>query len=412
MAIAKYGMVQLWQKNFNRSMTAIALGLALLSLTIWIILLGFRGQFWRANQRLDVQNINLESWPNICAIIPARNEADLLPVTLRSLFNQNYPGNFHIILVDDNSTDGTGDYARGVAYALDKISQLDIVFGEALPPGWSGKLWAVAQGIKHAEKLNNLPDYFLITDADIQHHSTNLRELVIKSQVDNVDLVSLMVLLRCESFWEKLLIPAFVFFFQKLYPFPWVNNPQKTIAAAAGGCMLIRRETLQQVGGIEIIKQALIDDCALGQAVKSQGNIWLGLTNLTRSLRPYPNLSTIWDMVARSAFTQLNYSSLLLLGTLIGMSIIYIVSPVSAILGIINNNWLIAIVGLLGWLLMGLAYLPTIKLYGISFWWAFSLPIIAVLYTLMTFDSAWRHWQGKGGAWKGRVYNEKIMGNK
>ncbi|MBD2725894.1 glycosyltransferase [Nostoc sp. FACHB-892] len=402
-------------------MGVIVLGLMLLSLTIWLGLLCFWGQFWRTDQQLEVTETQLQSLPMVCAVVPARNEAQLLPTTLRSLLLQDYPGSFNVFLVDDRSTDGTANFAEKVAHAVGKPQQLHIISGEALPSGWSGKLWAVEQGINSASKFT--PDYFLLTDADIEHDPGNLRRLVAKAVQEDLDLVSVMVRLRCESFWEKLLIPAFVFFFQKLYPFRWVNNPNNPTAAAAGGSILIAREALERIGGIQVIRQALIDDCALADAVKnigrqsnssfspaspappaSSGRIWLGLSSLTRSLRAYDSLATIWDMVARTAYTQLNYSPLLLLGTLVGMPLIYLVSPMCVILGAVWGNWAIALTGLLGWMLMTLAYYPTIRFYKCSRWLAFSLPAIAFLYTLMTLDSALRHWQGRGGAWKGRVY--------
>lgn len=392
----------------------IGLVLTVLSLAVWVGLLCFRGQFWRPDQRLDNQVTELAILPSVCAIIPARNEANLLPVTVRSLLLQDYPGSLTTILVDDHSTDGTATVAQSVADALDKSSKLHILSAQALPPGWTGKLWALEQGIRQAQTLTPPPDYFLLTDADIEHDPENLRRLVAKAQALDLDLVSLMVRLRCESFWEQLLIPAFVFFFQKLYPFRLVNDPTKATAAAAGGCILISREALTRIGGIQVVRQALIDDCALAHAVKSsgqpqgKGRIWLGLTNLTRSLRPYPSLATIWDMVARTAFTQLNYSPWLLLGTVIGMTIIYIVPPVSAILGGLTGNWLVAIAGLSSWLLMTCAYFPTIRFYSCSPLLAFCLPIIALLYNLMTIDSALRHWQKRGGTWKGRVYSETL----
>jgi hopene-associated glycosyltransferase HpnB len=304
------------------------------------------------------------------------------------------------------------------------------------------------QGIRHAQQLTPPPDYFVLTDADIEHDSTNLRRLVAKAEQGNLDLVSVMVRLRCENFWEHLLIPAFVFFFQKLYPFRWVNNPTNSTAAAAGGCILIRREALNRIGGIEVVRQALIDDCTLAQAVKSsgqleqgrggagergsrgereqierppiltlsaslplspsssgEGRIWLGLSSLTHSLRPYPSLATVWEMVARTAYTQLNYSPILLLGTLSGMFLVYLVPPLGVIVGGLTGNWLVAIAGLLAWLLMAWAYLPTLRFYQCSPLLAFCLPGVAFLYTLMTLDSAVRHWQGRGGAWKGRVYS-------
>jgi hopene-associated glycosyltransferase HpnB len=410
-------------------MGVIVFGLMLLSLTIWLGLLCFWGQFWRTDQQLELTETQLQSFPVVCAVVPARNEAELIPTSLRSLLLQDYPGSFNVFLVDDRSTDATANFAEGVAHAVGKPQQLHIISGVSLPAGWSGKLWAVEQGINNASKF--APDYFFLTDADIEHDPSNLRRLVAKAVQEDLDLVSVMVRLRCKSFWEKLLIPAFVFFFQKLYPFRWVNNPNNPTAAAAGGSILIAREALERIGGIQVIRQALIDDCALAQAVKrgardwglgtrkdffqspianpqypipNQGRIWLGLSSLTRSLRPYDSLATIWDMVARTAYTQLNYSPLLLLGTLVGMPLIYLVPPVCVILGAIWSNWAIALTGFLGWLLMTFGYYPTIRFYKCSPWLAFSLPAIAFLYTLMTLDSALRHWQGRGGAWKGRVY--------
>jgi cellulose synthase/poly-beta-1,6-N-acetylglucosamine synthase-like glycosyltransferase len=446
-------------------MAAISLGITSLSLIIWLVLLFGRGQFWRSDQFLKDEGGGMRGknkplhppslipYPFICAIIPARNEADLLPVTLRSLLLQNYP-NLRIVLVDDHSTDGTAEVAQQTAQSLDQASKLTVISAESLPCGWTGKLWAMEQGIRHTQTLASQPDYFLLTDADISHHPEKLSQLVTKAQADDLDLVSLMVLLRCKSRWEKLLIPAFVFFFQKLYPFRWANDPNRKLAAAAGGCILIRREALTQIGGLQILRQALIDDCSLAQAVKGlgrrqeaegrgqkaggeeeaekagkvrektseletqhstlntqhslspylTGKIWLGLTRETHSLRPYPSLKTIWDMVARTAFTQLNYSPLLLLGTLIGMTIIYVVPPVSTIVGLLTGHWTIALVGLLTWLLIAVAYLPTLRLYQCPPLLAFGLPAIAFLYTIMTLDSALRHWRGEGGGWKGRVY--------
>ncbi|MBD2365380.1 glycosyltransferase [Anabaena minutissima FACHB-250] len=388
-------------------MGAFILGLTLLSLLIWLGLLTLRGQFWRVDQQLETVEPALQSLPKVCAVVPARNEAELLPISLRSLLLQDYPGEFHIFLVDDHSTDGTAAFAEGVAHAVNKAEQLNIISSESLPPGWSGKLWAVEQGIQNAKTLT--PDYFFLTDADIEHDVNNLRRLVAKAEQEDLDLVSVMVRLRCQSFWEKLLIPAFVFFFQKLYPFRWVNNPQNQTAAAAGGSILIRREALERIGGFQVIRQALIDDCALAQAVKlgssqQSRKIWLGLSSVTRSLRPYPSLKTIWDMVARTAYTQLNYSPWLLLGTVVAMTLIYLVPPMGLIIGILLGNQLIAITSLLTWLLMTWAYFPTIRFYRCSPVFALSLPAIAFLYTLMTIDSALRHWRGRGGEWKGRVY--------
>ncbi|NEO48367.1 MAG: glycosyltransferase [Moorea sp. SIO4A3] len=442
-------------------MDTIGLAITVLSLGIWIGLLAFRGQFWRADQRLVIEKFSArsvgkgESLPRVCAVIPARNEAELLPTTLRSLLAQDYAGCLTVIVVDDQSTDQTATIAQALAQESNQSSerfQLEVLSGQELPPGWTGKLWALEQGIRHGQQQTPAPDYFLFTDADIEHDPANLRQLVTKAEIEHLDLVSLMVLLRCQDFWERLLIPAFVFFFQKLYPFAWVNNPTKSTAAAAGGCILIRHQALNRIGGIQVVRQALIDDCALAQAVKSNrllaevgnreqgtgnseqelrqtisekyfcqkssnkptsssgspsafGGIWLGLSQSTRSLRPYPSLGSIWNMIARTAFTQLEYSPWLLVGTVMGMTLIYLVAPIGLIVSVLTGHWLNAIASFVTWLLMASAYLPTLRLYQCSPLLAFCLPGIGLLYTLMTIDSAWRHWQGRGGAWKGRVYS-------
>jgi hopene-associated glycosyltransferase HpnB len=388
-------------------MEVMILALTILTLIIWIWLLIFRGQFWRCDQFLDRETPVLESYPPVCVVIPARNEADLLPISLRSLLLQNYPGHFAVILVDDQSEDHTAEIAHQIAAELGKKDKLKVICSQPLPSGWTGKLWALEQGIKEANNLIPCPDYIVLSDADIDHNLNNLLQLVTKSESEKIALTSLMVLLRCESFWEKLLIPSFIFFFQKLYPFRWVNNPKNSLAAAAGGCILIRRETLIDIGGIQVLKDALIDDCTLAKVVKSHPKterIWLGLTKDTKSLRPYPSLKTIWDLVARTAYTQLNYSPLLLLGTIFGMFLVYLMPIVGLIIGLLLNNYLIFLLGFITYFLMTISYFPSVKLYQCSPFFACLLPIIAVLYTLMTIDSAIRHWQGKGGAWKGRVY--------
>ena len=375
-----------------------------LSLCIWLFLLIFWGNFWRCDQYIgDRDYPELKSYPSVWIIVPARDEAEVIEQSITSLLTQNYLGNFCVALVDDNSCDRTAEIAQETANKLDKQKQLKIVSGKPLIPGWKGKLWAMSQGIDYASQHN--PDYFLFTDADIYHHPENLGELVNKAETENLDLVSLMVLLRCTSVWEKLLIPAFVFFFQKLYPFPWVNNPQKSMAAAAGGCILISHKSLQDIGGIAAIKDALIDDCSLAKAVKSKAkSISIGLTKETISLRPYDDLKTIWDTIARTAFTQLNYSFLLLVGTLVGMSIIYLAAPLGLLAAFQTHDWILLSIAIATWLLMTIAYIPTIKLYNLPIVWAFFLPAIAFLYTLMTIDSAVKYYQGKGGAWKGRTY--------
>jgi len=376
-----------------------------LSLIIWIYLILFRGNFWLCNQYLE--NLSLENQPQVTVIIPARNEAESISICVESLFNQNYQGIFNIILVDDQSQDKTAEIAEKIAVKKGKENQLIIIKGENLPAGWSGKLWAMSQGVAWAKKhLKN--DYFLFTDGDIKHSANNLNQLLAKAEKNNLDLVSLMVKLRCESFWEKLLIPAFIFFFQKLYPFSLVNNPHEKIAAAAGGCILIRESALTRIGGIESLKEALIDDCTLASLVKKtlpiNHGIWLGLSDTTTSLRSYNSLTPICDMVARTAFTQLNYSLWLLIGTILGMFITYFVPFFTLFFGLFTGNLLIILLSIITLFLMTLSYFPTVKFYQLPFFYSFILPIIALLYSFMTIDSAVRYWQGKGGKWKGRVY--------
>lgn len=377
-----------------------------LSLFIWLILIILRGQFWRSNLYLDTGNTNFSIYPDVCVIIPARNEADVIETSIKSLLQQNYLGNFHVILVDDQSQDQTDKLAKQIAIELGKEDKLDTISGKPLPSDWTGKLWAMQQGMLKAQTDYPNTKYYLFTDADIEHERDNLNKLVKQAETHSLALVSLMVKLRCQSFWEKLLIPAFVFFFQKLYPFAWVNNPQSNIAAAAGGCILIDSLTLKKIDGFTSLRNTLIDDCNLAQAVKSSGEkIWLGLSKTTRSLRPYDSLDTIWNMVARTAYTQLNYSPGLLIGTVIAMTVVYLFPPLGFLWGIFKGNLILTIVSLFTWLLMAIAYFPTLQLYNCSPLRALTLPGIASLYTLMTIDSAWRHWQGKGGAWKGRIYS-------
>ncbi|MBE9078787.1 glycosyltransferase [Romeria aff. gracilis LEGE 07310] len=387
-------------------MESALLGLVGISAAIWLGLLGFWGQFWRADQRLDTQESPLETWPTVAVVIPARDEAELIGTAARSHLTQTYAGPLSIVLVDDQSTDDTAEIVTQVAEALEETAHLKVLSGKPLPPVWTGKLWAMEQGFRYLQQQPSPPDYLLFTDADIEHDPASVQQLVTKAESEKLDLVSLMVRLRCQSAWEKLLIPAFVFFFQLLYPFPWVNNSNSKMAAAAGGCALIRFSALERIDGLQTIRHALIDDCALGAAVKAGGPIWLGLSTKTHSLRPYSNLQSIWNMVARSAYTQLSYSPWLLMGTVLGMGLVYLVPPLGLVVGLIGGNDAIALTGLAGWLLMAWAYWPTLRLYGGSPPLALALPLIALLYTLMTLDSARRHWAGKGGAWKGRIYSD------
>lgn len=383
----------------------VLLALSWLALAAWVWLLTARDGFWRADQRLDKTPPDLSRWPEVVVVVPARNEAAFVGQAVESLLRQDYPGRFLVILVDDGSDDGTAEVARRVADAAGGRDRLRILDGEPLPPGWTGKLWAVHQGLAEAGKLAPNAAYVLLTDADVVHEPANLRHLVAKADGERLDLVSLMVKLRCEGAWEKLLIPAFVFFFQKLYPFPWVNDPRASTAAAAGGCMLVRKTTLAAVGGVERIRDRLIDDCALAREIKARGPIWLGLAERTMSLRPYARLGDVWRMVARSAFEQLNRSVFALIGTLLGMLALYVVPPFAAVYGVAAGDAALALAGAGGWGLMAVAYGPTVRLYGLAPAVALTLPFAGALYALMTADSARRHWAGAGGGWKGRSYS-------
>lgn len=389
-----------------------------LSLLIWIVLILFWGRFWQCDQQLtdkgDVLSGDSAGLPSIAAVIPARNEAEVIETSLRSLLSQDYPGVLSITVVDDQSEDGTADRVRDLAQSAGEgvtggSRSLQVMTGEPLPLGWTGKLWALEQGTQQVIATQN-PDFIWLSDADIAHAPHSLSQLVHKAQTQDLALISLMVHLRCQSVWEKLLIPAFIFFFQKLYPFPWVNDPQRSMAAAAGGCILLKRSALQRIGGIGALREALIDDCTLAQKIKrGEGRpfapIWLGLSTETLSLRAYNDLDSIWTMVARTAYTQLNYSPLLLGGTIVGMWLVYLMAPVGVCYGALTQQWDVLGLGILVWGLMTIAYAPTVKLYRLSWVWACTLPGIALLYSLMTLDSARRHWMGKGGAWKGRVYS-------
>jgi hopene-associated glycosyltransferase HpnB len=383
-------------------MTLILFALSCLSLLIWCVLLVARGGFWRARPAPALVVPPRDAWPAVAAVVPARNEADVIAQAVASLLSQDYAGAFHVVVVDDHSTDGTADAARAVALQMQCPDRLTVLTAKPLPPGWSGKVWAQSQGIE-AVRTHNLPaDFLLLTDADIGHPADAVTQLVARADAEQRDLVSLMVRLRCDSFWEKALIPAFVFFFAKLYPFKWVNNPRNRTAAAAGGCMLVRRTALEEAGGIESIRAELIDDCSLAARIKHRGSgrhpIRLDVAARSVSLRPYDSWRDIWNMIARTAFTQLRYSPLLLAGTLAGMAIIYLVPPVAALtLGPTGlPAWL-------AWAAMCCAYAPMLRYYGRSPLWAPFLPLVALFYVGATFASAVRYWRGKGGQWKARV---------
>ncbi len=367
-----------------------------LPLLIWIHLLLFRGMFWLARERDDDPGppIELPRWPSVTAVVPARNEADVIAQSTGSLLAQDYPGVFRIVLVDDESDDGTAKIAR----ALDSGTKLSVLSGERRPAGWTGKLWAMSQGIAYAT-ADGAPDYLWFTDADIAHTPENLRKLVARAQSGGLVLTSLMAKLHCATWAERFFIPAFVFFFGMLCPFRWVNDPKSRTAAAAGGCMLVERKALESVGGIGQIRTAIIDDCALGRLLKARGPIWLGLTNRAVSIRRYASLGEIRRMVARSAYAQLGYSPLLLLGTLLGLAVMFLAPPLWALLG----SGVGRVAGLATWSLMVVSLWPMLRYYGRLPIWGAALPVIGLLYALFTLDSALQHWSGRGGMWKGRA---------
>jgi hopene-associated glycosyltransferase HpnB len=381
------------------SAASILLIFASISVAIWIILILFRGGFWRSDQFLSPALPLPENLPEIVAVIPARNEEMTIGRAITSLLKQKYKGKFSVIVVNDNSDDNTSSAAEVAGQGKDNLTIID---GQELPDGWTGKMWAVAQGIEFAKSNNPNAAYLLLTDADISHHSENLNELASKALNEDLALVSLMVKLRCTSAWEHLLIPAFVFFFQKLYPFQWVNDPSNDTAGAAGGCMLVNRLALEKSGGIEAIKNEIIDDCSLAKQLKKTGPIWLGLTRSTTSLRGYDDLTDVWHMVCRTAFVQLNHSALNLLGTIIGMLFIYAIPIASILIGFLSNNIELLLLGLAGWVMMAIAYTPTLRLYSRPIWEACLLPFAAMLYSAMTIDSARKYWVGNAPTWKGR----------
>jgi hopene-associated glycosyltransferase HpnB len=378
-----------------------AVVLASLALLIWLYLVFLHGGFWLGHENddmpLSTSAARQQLWPHVAAVVPARNEADMIPLSLPSLLAQDYPGMFSIILVDDQSDDGTGEIARNLAQSSARA--VTIITGEARPLDWTGKVWAQHQGIAHANALDPKPDYLLLTDADIGYAPDALTRLVTRALAGNLVLTSLMAKLKCESFAERALIPAFIFFFQMLYPFRWVNRPGFSIAGAAGGCMLVDRAALEKAGGIGIIKSALIDDCSLAKVMKFHGPIWLGLTEHVHSLRPYPHVEDIRRMVARSAYAQLRYSPILLAGTVAGLCVTYLAAPLIAAFGPFPAN----LIALLAFGLMALSFQPTLKLYDRSALWGLALPLIALAYLAFTLDSAYQHARGRGGMWKGRA---------
>jgi hopene-associated glycosyltransferase HpnB len=363
--------------------------IALFAFALWVYLLAVRGRFWLAGERDDrPATAAPPAWPAVAAVIPARDEAAGIGQSVQSLLAQDYPG-LEIIVVDDGSQDGTGDLARAAGAT--------IVQGLPLPAGWTGKVWAQKQGVAAARAKS--PRYLLLTDADIVYAPGALQRIVARAERGRYALTSVMVKLRCESLAERAFVPAFVFFFQMLYPFAWVNRPEYATAAAAGGCMLVRSDVLEESGGIDGIRGALIDDCALAAQIKAEAPIWLGLSERVHSIRTYDTFGPIRRMVTRSAYAQLHYSPLQLLGATLGMALTFLAGPLLAIFA----SGTAALMGAAAWLMMAIAFQPTLRLYRLNPLWGLALPLIALTYMVWTVESALQYARGQGGQWKGRV---------
>lgn len=375
--------------------------IAVASLVAWCWLLLCQGFFWRTDVRLPPRR-SPGAWPPVCVVVPARDEAAVLPASLPSLLAQDYPGRAEIVLVDDGSTDGTGELARELSRRHGGLPLTVDSPGEP-PAGWTGKLWAVRHGIGLARARD--PEYLLLTDADIAHAPDSLRELVAAARTGGFDVVSQMARLRVESLWERLVVPAFVYFFAQLYPFRRIGRRGSRTAAAAGGCVLLRADTAVRAGIPDAIRHAVIDDVALARAVRrAGGHVWLGLAERVDSVRPYPRLHDLWRMVSRSAYAQLRHSPPLLLGTVAGLALVYLVPPAAVVTGAVAGSTATWVAGALAWAVMTGTYLPMLRYYRQPPWLAPLLPFTAFLYLLMTVDSAVQHYRGRGAAWKGRTY--------
>lgn len=370
-----------------------------LAFAAWLYLAFGHGRFWLCDQRLDGRAPAPASWPAVVAVVPARDEAALLPATLGSLLDQDYPGALRIVLVDDESSDGTAEVAERVAQAHPHGARLTVVRTPPRPPGWVGKMWAVETGTRAGAGDHA---FWLLTDADVVHGPDSLRRLVSAAEAMQRDLVSQMVLLHAGPGWGALLVPAFVYFFQQLYPFPRVNDPRARTAAAAGGCVLVRREALARAGGIAALRGEVIDDCALGRAVKRGGPIWLGLSTSERSVRPCTGIADVWNMVARSAYTQLACSPRRLAGTIAGLALLYLAPPLAVLLWPWHGDAAAGALGAAAWALSAATFVPTLALYGRPAAAALGLPLAGILYAAMTIDSARRHRRARGATWKGR----------
>jgi hopene-associated glycosyltransferase HpnB len=371
--------------------------LAAIPLAIWIYLLTARGTFWRLSEDHAAPK-QLENWPRVVAVVPARNEAATISQTISSLAKQDYPGQFSIIVVDDHSEDATATLALKAAEKCGAAQRIAIHSAGDLPPGWTGKLWALNEGCQLAASQS--PEFLWFTDADIEHAPDALRRLVFRAERDSLDLASLMVLLQAKTFPEWLLIPPFLYFFLMLYPPRWIADPNASTAGAAGGCILLRRNVLAPIRGLAAIRGEVIDDCALARAVKkSGGRIWMGLTRTSVSLRSYGTFPEIRDLIARTAFTQLRYSFLLLIATLAGLFVTYLLAWI-CFFTLDEPGWLLASTAIS---IMTATYGATVRFYGLPWLWALTLPFAAIFYGYATFLSAVRYWLGRGGQWKGRA---------
>jgi hopene-associated glycosyltransferase HpnB len=379
--------------------------LSLFVLIVWLALFLAWGNFWRLWEfDFDLAQFRSpEKWPRVVALIPARNEASSIAEVVRAVATQNYAGEFRVIVIDDHSSDNTAEIARRVALEMGTAAKVTILAAPDLAAGWTGKLWALNAGITQAS--NAAPDYFWFTDADVVHAPNTLRRLVSLAKMETLDLTSLMVLLKSESFAERLLIPPFLYFFLMLYPPKWIAKRVAKTAGAAGGCILLRHTAIRRTGGLSAIRGEIIDDCALARVIKkSGGNIWMGLTRSSQSLRSYRTLSEIRDMIARTAFTQLRHSALLLIGTLLGLVLTFVL-PLVLTFSSDPRVWPCALVACC---LMTSSFLPTLTFYRLRPIWAPVLPISALFYASATLISATRYWRGRGGQWKGRTQASHI----
>jgi len=371
--------------------------LATIPLVIWIYLFFARGQFWQL-QEDNAEPDSLQRWPRVVAIVPARNEAVGISQAVSSLAKQDYPGEFSVIVVDDHSDDGTAELALKAAEEAGAARRIVVHAASAIPSGWTGKVWAMNEGVRAA--ADQQPDLFWFTDADIMHAPDTLRRLASRAEKDSLDLVSLMVLLQARTFPERLLIPPFLYFFLMLYPPRWIADPKARTAGAAGGCVLLRRSALERAGGLKAIRGEVIDDCSLARVVKrSRGKLWMGLTRTSVSLRSYGSFAEIRDLIARTAFTQLRYSFFLLLGTLAALFVTYVL-PLFSFLSGEDPAWFLAATAIC---LMAVSFGVTVRFYNLPFMWTMTLPFAAVFYAYATALSAVRYWLGRGGQWKGRA---------